>query len=263
MLSKYSNSRSLSDNIKLGTMTAFIAGMVNISSLIIFFSFTSNITGHYAILAEEITRGDWHQVAVVLAWIFLFFFGNFVSNLIIINFNHKNPYLAHVAPLVLEIICLLTVGIYGGTYYTERLVETELLISLLLFAMGLQNGLTASISNFAVKTTHMTGTMTDLGVLMSMFTKSEYRKKKELRGRAKLLSLNAFFYLLGGITAGFLNIYYHFAVYFYISGILVLVIVYDWYNIKVYQYLKTGKVGKFKKYSEMDVLGSFERKRSE
>ncbi len=259
MLSKFSNSRSLSDNIKLGTMTAFIAGMVNVSSLIIFFSFTSNITGHYAILAEEITRGDWHQVAVVLAWIFLFFFGNFVSNFIIINFNQKNPYLAHAAPLALEIICLLTVGIYGTNYYTERLVETELLISLLLFAMGLQNGLTASISNFAVKTTHMTGTMTDLGVLLSMFTKAEYRKKKELRGRAKLLSLIAISYLFGGVVAGFLNLYYQFGVFFYIAGVLVIVIVYDWYNLKVHRYFKTGKVGNFKKYSEMDVLASFDR----
>ncbi len=41
----------------------------------------------------------------------------------------------------------------------------------MLLAMGLQNGLTASISNFSVKTTHLTGLTTDVGILTAMFTK--------------------------------------------------------------------------------------------
>jgi hypothetical protein len=45
----------------------------------------------------------------------------------------------------------------------KTLEETEALVALMLFATGLQNGLTASISNFSVKTTHLTGTTTDLG----------------------------------------------------------------------------------------------------
>ena len=104
MLRKYSNSRSLSDNIKLGTLTAFTAGMVNIGSLLLFFSFSSNVTGHYAILASEIVKGNFYQIAVVFSWIFLFFFGSFVSNLMVIHFNQKNAYLAHALPLILEII---------------------------------------------------------------------------------------------------------------------------------------------------------------
>jgi uncharacterized membrane protein YoaK (UPF0700 family) len=174
MLRKYSNTRTLSDNIKLGTLTAFSAGMVNIASLLIFFSFSSNVTGHYAILAAEVVRGNIYQVAVVLGWIFLFFFGSFVSNLIVIHFNKINMYVAHAAPIVLEILCLMIVGIYGQFFYEETLIETEILMALMLFAMGLQNGLTASISNFAVKTTHLTGTTTDLGILFSMFTKKSF-----------------------------------------------------------------------------------------
>ncbi len=73
MLRNYSNSRTLGDNIKLGTLTAFTAGTINIASLLIFLSFTSNVTGHYAILAAEISKGNWTQVAVVGGWIFLFF----------------------------------------------------------------------------------------------------------------------------------------------------------------------------------------------
>ena len=80
MLRNYSNSRTLGDNIRLGTLTAFTAGTINIASLLIFLSFTSNVTGHYAILAAEISKANWSQVAVVGMWIFLFFFGGFLSN---------------------------------------------------------------------------------------------------------------------------------------------------------------------------------------
>jgi hypothetical protein len=38
MLRNYSNSRTLGDNIRLGTLTAFTAGTINIASLLIFLS---------------------------------------------------------------------------------------------------------------------------------------------------------------------------------------------------------------------------------
>lgn len=239
MLRKYSNSRSLDDNIRLGVLTAFSAGMVNIVSLIIFFAFTSNVTGHYAILAEEIAKGNWYQVAVVFTWIFLFYFGNFTSNLIIINFNKKNAYLAHSAPIVLEIICLLGVGIYGSYYYTEKLQETEVLVAICLYAMGLQNGLTASISNFAVKTTHLTGATTDLGVLSAMFTKKEYRENEQLRGKFKLIFYIACSYLTGGVISGLIYFLIGFKVFYAVCLSLVVVLLYDISKIKFYQYFKS------------------------
>lgn len=236
MLRKFSNSRSLQDNIRLGVLTAFSAGMVNIASLIIFFAFTSNVTGHYAILAAEIAQGHWYQVAVVFSWIFLFYFGNFLSNLIIINYNKKHTYLAHASPIVIEIICLLTVGIYGSYYYNETLQETEILIALCLFAMGLQNGLTASISNFAVKTTHLTGATTDLGILSAMFTKKEYRESEQLRGKFKLIAYIALTYMIGGVVSGLLYFSIGFKVFYTVCLSLVIVMLYDISKIKFYQY---------------------------
>jgi uncharacterized membrane protein YoaK (UPF0700 family) len=241
MLRKYSNSRTLGDNIRLGSLTAFSAGMVNVASLLIFFAFTSNVTGHYAILAAEIVKGNLYQIAIVFAWIFLFFFGSFVSNFIVINFNQKNPYLAHSAPIVLEIACLMTVGIYGQFFYQETLTETEVLLSLMLFAMGLQNGLTASISNFAVKTTHLTGTTTDLGILFSMFTQKAYRKNKELIGKAKLLLSIAVSYIVGAVISGFVYFYMDFKLFYVVSLFLVVVIFYDFYKLTVAKYWKSKK----------------------
>lgn len=247
MLRNYSNSRTLGDNIRLGTLTAFTAGTINIASLLIFLSFTSNVTGHYAILAAEISKANWAQVAVVGLWIFLFFFGGFVSNFIVINFNKKSKYFAHAMPLILEIGCLLFVGIYGQFYYRKSLEETQYLVAVMLFATGLQNGLTASISNFSVKTTHLTGTTTDLGILFSMFTQKKFRKNGELVGRAKLLMSIMLAYVLGAVFSGLTYYYLEFRVFYVISLCLLVVIGYDAYKIHLrhfntqYRYSKIYK----------------------
>ncbi len=232
MLRKYSSSRTLSDNIKLGTLTAFSAGMANVTSLLIFFSFSSNVTGYYAVFAAEITKGDFFKAAIVLGWLSLFFVGSFVSNIIVIHSSKKHSYLAHSVPIMLEILCLLAVGIYGQYFYKETLIETEVLLGLMLFAMGLQNGLTASISNFAVKTTHLTGATTDLAILFSMFTKREYRKNKELIGKAKLIGAIFLTYVLGATIAGLLYMEMQFKVFYIVCLFLLVVIVYDYSKLK-------------------------------
>ncbi len=137
----------------------------------------------------------------------------FLSNLIVINFNSKSKYFAHAMPIVLEIMCLLFVGIYGQFYYQKTLEETEYLVALMLFATGLQNGLTASISNFSIKTTHLTGTTTDLGILFSMFTHKKYRKNPELIARAKVLLSIMIAYVAGAVFSGLTYYYLEFRVF--------------------------------------------------
>lgn len=241
MLRKFSNNRTLKDNIQLGSLSAFSAGMVNVTSVIVFFAFTSNVTGHYAILAEEISKGNWYQASVVFAWIFMFFIGNFISNIIVINLNQKNSHLAHSAPLILEILCLLSIGIYGQFYYRETLSETEIMVGIMLFAMGLQNGLTASISNFSVKSTHLTGLTTDVGILTAMFTKKQYRNNKLLRGKLSVLLAIAACYISGGIIAGLIYFKVKFLVFFAVSAVIGIIILYDYYKLKVTKFIRVKR----------------------
>lgn len=252
----------MGDNIKLGTLTAFTAGTINIASLLIFLSFTSNVTGHYAVFAAEISKGNWTQVAVVGAWIFLFFFGSFTANFFVINFNRKSKYFAHAMPLFLEIICLLSVGIYGQFFYRKTMEEAEALVAIMLFATGLQNGLTASISNFLVKTTHLTGTTTDLGILASMFTHKKYRKNPELIARAKLLMSIMLSYVLGAVFSGLVYYSLEFRVFYFISFCLTIVIGYDFYKINLrhfhtnYRYVKIYNKPNFMAYLYEKVHGN-------
>lgn len=240
MLRKFSSSRTLSENIKLGTMTGFVAGMVNVASLVMFFAFTSNVTGHYAIFAAEVAKGNYYQVAVVFGWIFTFFLGSLVANALVINLNQWSRYVAHASPLVLEILCLSFIGYYGQFYYQETLSETEILLAFMLFAMGLQNGLTASISNFAVKTTHLTGLTTDLGILFSMFMHKAYRRKREMVDKAKLLLAIVSSYLAGAVVAGFTCLHLGFVTFYLVSLLLVVVILYDLYELHISKYLSSS-----------------------
>jgi uncharacterized membrane protein YoaK (UPF0700 family) len=241
MLRKYSNNRTPADNIRLGVLTALTAGMVNLASFMILLSFSSNVTGYYAIFAAELVKGNYYQVLVVVSWILLFFFGSFFANLVVIHVNSRNQYLAHAIPIVLEILCLLAVGTYGQFFYQETLSETEYMLSLMLFAMGLQNGLTASISNFSVKTTHLTGATTDLGILLSMFTKKAFRHSPELRNKARLILSITASYVAGAIIAGYIYKYVQFQLFYIVSMFLVIVLVYDLYTLKFLRYLNSWR----------------------
>jgi uncharacterized membrane protein YoaK (UPF0700 family) len=242
MLRKYSNNRTLKDNISLGVLTAITAGMVNVASLLIFFSFTSNVTGHYAILASEIVKGNLFQIVMVFSWILLFFLGGFVSNLFVINFTQKNSYIAHAMPILLEIACVFIVGFYCINFYQETLFETEILVCLLIFSMGLQNGLTASISNFAVKTTHLTGTTTDLGLLMSMFTKKKFRENKDLVNRAKLLISVMVSYLTGAVVGGIIYFNIEYYIFYVVCTFLFIILSYDFYSIYMKKFIQSNQI---------------------
>ncbi|MGJ1420767.1 YoaK family protein [Sphingobacterium spiritivorum] len=237
MLRKYSNHRTQQDNMWLGGLTAYSAGMTNVVSVIVFFSFTSNITGYYAVFSQEVSKGNWYQGAVVLLWILLFFIGSLVSNSLIIHGKGRwSQYVSHAVPIMLEIISILGVGIYLEFFYQETLQETEFLVGALLFAMGIQNGLTASISNSVIKTTHLTGLSTDLAILVSMFAKRENRRNKALVQKFHLLLTILFAYIIGGLTSGLVYNYIGNKAFYVVCFVLLVIAFYDYYKLKMIRY---------------------------
>lgn len=189
-------------NLWLGGSTAIAAGLVNVCSVMAFFAFSSNVTGHVAIFAEELVKGHWHQVGVVLGWLLMFLFGAFFANFLIISITPRNVYVGHVSPLLLEIVALAAIAYYGHFEYAETLRETEWLVGGLLFTMGLQNGMVATISNFVVRTTHLTGLFTDLGMELSMITKRRFRRDESVRFKLKLHLIILAGYVIGGTLGG-------------------------------------------------------------
>lgn len=220
-------SKRLTGRIAFGAMTSFAAGMVNVSSLVIFFSFSSNITGHYAILASEIAKGNLVRIYTALGWIALYFAGSFLSG----SLMRKRPAAAYsfrpaITPILMEIICLLAAGFYGHYFYSETLIETEILVGLLLFAMGMQNGMTASLRHFGMKTTHLSGLTTDLALNIVHWLQVPEERNLST-AKIKLMSSIAFGYVAGGAVAGCIIHYFRFWVFIFIAIAMVIVLSYS------------------------------------
>ena len=71
--------------------------------------------------------------------------------------------------------------------------------------MGLQNSLVTTISSAQVRTTHLTGLFTDLGIELSqLFFYREKEQKDKLIASIKLRFTIISFFFIGGIAGGFL-----------------------------------------------------------
>ncbi len=240
MISQDRENRVYKHNLHLGATTAAAAAMVNVAGVMVFFAYTSNITGHVATLAEELVKGHWYQAGVVFIWLLMFFGGSFAAQFLITVFEKKGPYVAHAMPIVLESLALLGIGIYGHLFYAESLKETEILIASLIFCMGLQNGMVATISNNQVKTTHLTGLITDLGREVSCVFFKRYRTP-ELIEKIKLHLTIFACYLGGGVLGGYFFMSYDFQMFYMVVAILAFVLYSDFNSLvleKSYELVK-------------------------
>ena len=100
--------------------------------------------------------------------------------------------------------------------------------------MGMQNSLVTTISNATVRTTHLTGLFTDLGIELSQlffYTKNEQKVKLYSSIKLRLTIISFFFLggLLGGIFYTTLKLYI-----LAIAGILLIIgITSDYLKLKL------------------------------
>jgi uncharacterized membrane protein YoaK (UPF0700 family) len=71
---------------------------------------------------------------------------------------------AYGLPLLLEALALLVFGLFGAAIGLVTHVFVPLTVVLLCFIMGLQNAVITKISKATIRTTHVTGLVTDLGL---------------------------------------------------------------------------------------------------
>ncbi|MCC5929749.1 MAG: DUF1275 domain-containing protein [Cyclobacteriaceae bacterium] len=227
MVRREGSKRDHRSNLQIAAVTAIAAGMVNVASIMAFFTFSSNVTGHMAIFSEEIIRGNLHQSIVMFIWLFSFLAGAFTAHFLITKLKKEGNFYANSSTIFVEILILLAVAIYGRLFYLESLIETEVLVGLLLFAMGYQNSLTATITNSVVKTTHLTGLFTDLGMSLSMWSDKINRSNPVLRQKLQLQFTIAGTYFLGGLFGGYIYAVAGFTVFFFVALLMFMPVVYD------------------------------------
>ena len=136
--------------------------------------------------------------------------------------------------MFLEILLLLFLGIYGDALLL-RGASIPAMACVLLFAMGLQNSMVSKISNSAVRTTHLTGLFTDLGIELSQlfFYKEEGQRARLLRSIGLRCGIISFFFL-GCIVGGFLFVKIKFRILIIAAITLVIALIYD--NLRLWYY---------------------------
>lgn len=200
MLRHRGNARTMLHNLRLASLLSFVAGMVNVAGFISINRLTTNVTGHFAYLIYEVFELSWSNAAIFLLYIFFFFFGSFISNFLIAYYYKRAAGYAYTLPVLVEASILIALGFGGQSLIINN---SNYLAYLLLFAMGMQNALVTSISNATVRTTHLTGLFTDLGIELSQLCfHPNAEQKHQLTSSIKLRLTIILFFFLGGIFGG-------------------------------------------------------------
>ncbi|MBK1440824.1 DUF1275 domain-containing protein [Parapedobacter sp. ISTM3] len=218
--------RNYKHNLRLATLLCLTAGLVNVGGLLAFNVFTTNVTGHAALLADALSLGQLVTVWHILAWLFLFLAGAFFSGICIRQAGVDRIY-SYVVPLIVEITILLVVGFLtpGGSVGIEYLAGT------LLFAMGLQNALVSAISGSVVRTTHLTGMFTDLGIDMAEMASDRSKGKASLKKRITLRLVIILSFILGGVIGGFIFLKIGSGTFYIAAAILAFAMFYDIFRV--------------------------------
>jgi uncharacterized membrane protein YoaK (UPF0700 family) len=166
---------------RLAISLSWVAGYVNVIALLHCGYVLSHQSGNTTHFAEALAKGWIRPVGIFGLMLGCFFLGSVGSGFLTELGGRRDARSKYTLPILAEVLLLslFAIGVANtpplphGTYlYT--------LIGLAAMAMGLQNATITRISGAVVRTTHMTGVLTDIG-LESVQLLLWYRDK--LRGR--------------------------------------------------------------------------------
>lgn len=197
--------RSASANRHLILGLAFVAGAINAGGFLAVRQYTSHMTGILSSMADHLALGMLTPVAAALAALVAFALGAVCSS-VMLSFARAHAMRSQYAlPLLLEAMLLLCFGSLGGTMARFEGTLVSMTVLLLCFMMGLQNAVTTVLSDGEARTTHVTGTITDIGIeLGKLIARAGGRTcaAPPDSGRLRKLSNLLLCYFLGGIAGG-------------------------------------------------------------
>lgn len=156
--------RSRSDNVRLGAGLAFVAGATNAGAFLAVGQYTSHMTGILSSMADAVALRHW-EIAIVSLGALAAFMAGAASTAILVNAGRRRGLSSAFAlPLLLEAALLLAFGAFGARLTTSHALLLPSTVVLLCYTMGLQNAVITKISQAEIRTTHVTGLVTDLGI---------------------------------------------------------------------------------------------------
>lgn len=193
--------RTIEANIRLGRILAVIAGFINAGGFFIVQQYTSHMTGIASLAADNVALGNYYEAFLMLFYVGCFVGGATATTVITLTSKKYMLHSQYAISLVFEALILLFLLALNlseaGVHFL--VVET---IAMLCFLMGLQNALITKISLASIRTTHITGMSTDLGMEIGRIIFLEQNKEVN-KQRAFLHFSMIFLFICGGIAGAF------------------------------------------------------------
>jgi uncharacterized membrane protein YoaK (UPF0700 family) len=198
--------RTPAANRQLGWVLAFIAGATNAGAFLAVQQYTSHMTGMVSSMADHLVLGDIALAASAFGALVSFLCGAAVCA-VLVNFAKRHRLQSQfAAPLLLEAALLLLFGLIGGRLSAVTGIFVSVTVMILCFMMGLQNAVITKVSRAEIRTTHVTGLVTDIGIeLGKMLYWNRMPADAALRvvadkARLFMLSVLVFAFFAGGIV---------------------------------------------------------------
>lgn len=148
---------------QLGCTLCFIAGAANAGGFLAIGQYTSHMTGIISAIADDLVLGATALVVAGVAAVIAFASGA-ATSAILINWGRRHaPERQYTVPLLLEAVLLMLFGLLGSLR-SDLTFFVAVTAPLLCFIMGEQNAIITKISSSRIRTTHLTGMVTDIGI---------------------------------------------------------------------------------------------------
>ncbi|NPD15296.1 DUF1275 domain-containing protein [Xinfangfangia sp. D13-10-4-6] len=196
MLIRVGNARTGKIDLALAGIMSFVAGAINAVGFLIAGAFSANMTGNVSALADELAAGN-----LVMALSFLGLFVAFVAGAAFAAFGiqaGERYGIRSVYSLAILFEAALLFALGMSDLFDSRITGHEMLIITLCFVMGLQNAVTTMISQARVRTTHVSGMATDLGIGLATLL-GDKAAKSEAVPKLKLHALTLTCFAAGGV----------------------------------------------------------------
>jgi uncharacterized membrane protein YoaK (UPF0700 family)/anti-anti-sigma regulatory factor len=151
---------------KLAISLSWIGGYVNVVLMLTCGVFASHMTGNSTRFGELLASGQLALAGHFGLLILMFWFGAVASAIMTESAQRRGVRSKYILPMAVEGILLSTIAILltryvRGSVWTN---ETHFMADLAAFTMGLQNATITEISGAVIRTTHLTGVVTDFGL---------------------------------------------------------------------------------------------------
>ncbi len=190
---------------------AIQAGILNVGGFLLCHRFVTHVTGYGTFFGIEISQLDYGAALGMLLVPLFFLFGSMASGFLVdvpIKLAQRpRYYLAFIAiSLLIGVVFLGGILGYFGNFESGFHSREYLLLAVLCMACGIQNGTITTVSKSVIRTTHLTGITTDLGIgLTRMLNQRRLGKLIEGEARANLMRVGIILsFGLGSIIGAFL-----------------------------------------------------------